>query len=255
MHQFQAKGAKFSYDTLGRDTGPPVIWAHGWGQDRKALHPLAESLKKTGQHILIDFPGFGSSPEPPEIWGTEDYADSLADWLKKQNFGPVIWVGHSFGGRVGIQLAARHPELIAGLFLIAAAGLKRKRPFHQQLYLKTRIYLFKSVKKILGTERAKKTFGSRDYKQTSGRMRSVFVRVVNENLTQQAKTIICPVKLVYGSEDTETPPEIGRRLEKLIKNAEMVLFEGQDHYTILSSGRHQIAPMLKNFIEDTEKLS
>ncbi|GJL86090.1 MAG: hydrolase [Micavibrio sp.] len=248
MSCFQAKGAEFSYEMLG-DGGPHVIWAHGWGQDHKALLPLASSLEKTGHHILIDFPGFGSSPEPSEIWGTENYADAVAEWLKAQSFGPVIWVGHSFGCRVGLQLAARHPELVSGLFLIAAAGLKRKRPLHKQLYLKTRICIFKLAKKILGAERAQNKFGSRDYKQTSGVMRSIFVKVVNEDLAKEAKMVSCPVKLVYGGDDNETPPEIGRRLEKLIPDAEMVLLEGEDHYSILSNGRHQAVHLLQKLMQ------
>lgn len=253
MKTFQAKGAEFSYETLG-GVGSVVVWAHGWGQDHKAFLPLAGSLEKAGAHILIDFPGFGGSKEPPEIWATEDYADAVASWLKAQSYGPVIWVGHSFGCRVGIQIAARHPELIAGLFLIAAAGLKRKRPLHRTVYLKTKIHTFKLAKKIFGSEWANGKFGSRDYKQTSGIMRAVFVKVVNEDLSAQAKKIACPVKLVYGSKDTETPPEIGHRLATLIPNAEMVLLEELDHYSILNEGRHQVAPILKSFMTDNRKL-
>ncbi len=247
MKTFQAKGAEFSYETLG-GAGPVVVWAHGWGQDHKAFLPLASSLEKSGAHILIDFPGFGGSKEPPEIWATEDYADAVAEWLKTQSFGPVIWVGHSFGCRVGIQIAARHPELVQGLFLIAAAGLKRKMPLHRATYLKIRIHAFKLAKNIFGSAWANGKFGSRDYKQTSGIMRSIFVKVVNEDLSAEAKKISCPVKLVYGSKDTETPPEIGRRLAALIPNAEMVLLEALDHYSILLEGRHQVAPILKSFI-------
>lgn len=249
MKTFQAKGAEFSYETLG-GSGPVVIWAHGWGQDRKAFLPLAGSLEKSGAHILIDFPGFGGSKEPPEIWATEDYADAVADWLKAQSFGPVIWVGHSFGCRVGIQIAAHHPELIAGLFLIAAAGLKRKRPLHRRIYLKSKILAFKLAKRIFGGEWANGKFGSRDYKQASGIMRAVFVKVVNEDLSDAARIIACPVKLVYGAQDTETPPETGHRLAALIPAAEMVLLEELDHYSILSGGRHQVAPILKSFITD-----
>ena len=57
------------------------IWAHGWGQDRRAFLPLATSLARSAHHTLLDFPGFGDSPRPPEDWDTADYADAVAEWL------------------------------------------------------------------------------------------------------------------------------------------------------------------------------
>ncbi|MCD8497675.1 MAG: alpha/beta hydrolase [Alphaproteobacteria bacterium] len=114
--------------TIGEKDSPVILWAHGWGHSHEAFMPLAESLVRLGKHVLIDFPGFGQSPKPDADWATEDYADAMAAWIKEQGIGPVIWVGHSFGGRVGIQLAARHPDLIKAMCLIAGAGLKRKRP-------------------------------------------------------------------------------------------------------------------------------
>jgi len=250
LGDFKAKGAVFSYQTLGEGSGPTLIWAHGWGLDHKSLLPLASSLEKDGYHILLDLPGFGKSPEPSEVWGTEDYADAVAEWIKTQSFGKIIWVSHSFGGRVGLQLAARHPELVAGLFSIASAGLRPKRRLHQKLILKTRIVMFKITRKILGEKWAMRYFSNVDYSNTSGVMRSIFVKAVNKDLAQEAATITCPVKLVYGTQDTEAPPNIGERLAQIIPNAEMVHLEGQDHYTILSQGRHQVAHLLKQFITD-----
>jgi pimeloyl-ACP methyl ester carboxylesterase len=255
MDRFQSKGAVFAYETRGKASGIPVVWGHGWGQDHSFFLPLAGSMRR-GRHFLLDFPGFGKSPAPPKIWSTADYADALAEWIRQNFTSPIIWVGHSFGGRVGIQLAARHPELVAGLFLIAAAGLKRKRPLHKTIHLQGQVWTFKLLKNfvpmgMLDDDWLKKHFGSKDY-QNAGPMRSIFVKVVNEDLTAQAKQIHCPVKLVYGSEDTEAPPEMGERFHKLMRNSEMISLEGEDHYTVLDSGRHQVAALLDKFIIDFE---
>ncbi len=55
--------------------------------------------------------------------------------------------------------------------------------------------------------------------------------------------------LVFGMNDSETPPEMGERLQKLIPGAELTVLDGQDHYTLLAEGRHQVTPILKRFIE------
>lgn len=240
------------YETLGRRDHPVIVWGHGWGQSRKNFIPLAQGLEAFGRHILIDFPGFGESPLPPAPWSTADYADEAARFIRAHADGPVIWIGHSFGCRVGIQLATRHPDLISGLCLIAAAGLKRRRPLWQRVYFKTRILVFKLLKKLiplgLSEEWLKNKFGSADYRN-AGALRDILVKVIHEDLAAEARTIRCPVALVYGMDDSETPPEIGERLKELIPGAELTLLPGQDHYTVLGEGRHQVTPHLKQFIE------
>lgn len=254
MQVFKANGSEIHFETLGGNAaGPLFLWAHGWGQSHAGFQPLAQSFVNSGRHIMVDFPGFGSAPPPQTAWGTEDYADAMAAFLKNHADRKVIWVGHSFGCRVGLQIAARHPELIEGLFLIAAAGLKRKRPLHKQINLKARVALYKTLKKCIplgvSEDWLKSKFGADDYKNASGTMRGVFVKVVNEDLTAAAQKISCPVTLVYGTNDTETPLEIGERLHALIKNSRLVTLEGQDHYSVLGAGRYQAAHALQEFIE------
>lgn len=254
MPHFKTNNAEIFYTASGDADTPAIIWAHGWGQNGAAFEQMIQPFTKSAKHYAVDFPGFGESPEPPESWGTEDYADAMAQFIKENITGKVLWVGHSFGCRVGLQIAARHPELIERMFLIAGAGLKRKRPLHKQLYFKARILTYKLLKKLslinlVSKDWLTRTFGSRDYQNSSGIMRQVFVKVVNEDLSPQARAVACPVTLVYGENDTETPPEIGQRLNKLISNSEMVHLSGQDHYSVLAQGRHQVAPLLKKFIE------
>lgn len=230
--------------------GPVILWAHGWGQNHRAFLPLAESLSGMGRHILVDFPGFGQAPAPATALGTEQYADAMAEFLKEvsKDGAPVLWVGHSFGCRVALQMGSKYPQMIKAMFLIAGAGLKRKRPIHKQISMKARIALYKTLKRIVPTEKLAPYFGSADYRN-SGVMRPILVKVINEDLSPQAKNVNCPVMLAYGTKDTETPPEIGKRLNNMIPGSELLLFDGLDHYTIIGESRHQVAPHLKKFIE------
>jgi pimeloyl-ACP methyl ester carboxylesterase len=230
------------------------VWGHGWGQDRRAFFAWTQSLSRNAAHLLLDFPGFGASGLPPDSWGTEQYADAAADLIAKYDASQkVIWVGHSFGGRVGIQLAARHPDLLDGLVLISAAGLPRRRTPAQAIRVRASILVFKSLKKIaqlVGYDQQKlyERFGSADYR-TAGPLRQVFLRVVNEDLTEPARRIRCPVLLLYGQDDTETPPELGQRLAQLIPKAQLSILPGQDHYSVLAAGRHILIKRLSDFVD------
>lgn len=251
MPFFEHENVRMFYKTQGDKNHPVVIWAHGWGQSLSAFDKVSTPFLEQYHHIAMDFPGFGQSSLPPLEWGTAEYADFMAKFLEQYVDKPVIWAGHSFGCRVGVQMASRHPDLISGLFLVAGAGLPRHRPWHKKLYFKGRIYLFKFLKKLipfgLDEDWLKSRFGSADYRN-AGALRPLFIRVVNENLADVAARIVCPVQLVYGSNDTETPPEIGQRYKNIIKNARLEILGGEDHYSLLGGGRHQVQRFFKDFV-------
>lgn len=252
--------AQISHDTLGTFAGTGTandswrfLWAHGWGQDRRAMANLAQSLTGLGGHILIDFPGFGAAPHPRDAWSTADYADAVARFLKHApTAGPTVWIGHSFGGRVGIQLAARHPELVDRLVLIASAGLQRQRSLLERTRVTGKIYTFKTLKRLapvvgMDVDKLRENFGSADYK-AAGDMREILSKVVREDLTDVAARIKCPTRLIYGAKDTETPPEIGERLAAVIPDAQLSVLTNQDHYSLLGEGRHQVAKRIRDFL-------
>lgn len=256
MHFFKIGNISVAYKTMGHHDPekPVIIWAHGWGQNHASFLPLIEPLQHHGHHITLDLPGFGQSPPPGDDWGTLEYAKAIAQWIKEQGFTHVIWVGHSFGCRVGVQLAAHYPDLINGMVFISGAGLKRKRPPHKKVYFYCRIRLFKFLRRFVPDgalkDRLMTKFGSADYK-SAGPMRKIFVRVVNEDLSETAQNITCPTALIYGTQDTETPPEFGERFARLIKNSKLHLLDGQDHYSVLQSGRHPVIKILNDFIGQT----
>jgi pimeloyl-ACP methyl ester carboxylesterase len=233
-------------------SGLQLVFGHGWGNSSVAFQPLAETLKPFAGSILIDFPGFGKSTPPPDSWGTADYADNVADWLRTLPKSRFVWIAHSFGGRVGIQLASRHPGVLAGMVLIASAGLPRRRSLAERLQRNARVMAFKIAKQFVkegpDRDRLRQRFGSADYRQ-AGAMRSIFLRVIREDLTPQAQQVACPTLLIYGARDTETPPEIGERLHKLIPNSGLAILEGFTHSSILSEGRHQVAIRIRRFLD------
>lgn len=244
----------YSVDVAGSgDRSIHLVWGHGWGQSGAAFRALAEALAPVAPSTLIDFPGFGASPLPPMTWSTADYADAVAEWMRER-FGdqPVVWLGHSFGGRVGLQLAARHPKLVRAMVLVAAAGLQRRRSFAQRTKLALQRAFFKTARSLLreGTtvERLRQRMGSADYRN-AGAMRPIFSRVVAEDLTKIAARVRVPTLLIYGREDTETPVEMGERLRALIPGAELVVLEHYGHLNILDEGRHQLALRIRRFLE------
>jgi pimeloyl-ACP methyl ester carboxylesterase len=240
----RAGGSEFAaYRLTGAapEGAPELVWAHGWGHTHQALLPLAQAMRPMADSLLVDLPGFGASPVPPTPWGTEDYADAMAEWLATLPAGGKIWVGHSFGCRVGLQLAARHAH---GLQPYRSLAARAKRLPRQTAFRVLRALTPEGPAR----DRLRERYGSSDYRN-AGAMRPVLVKAVNEDLSEVARAARIPVVLVHGDGDRESPPEIAERLHRLIPGSRLNLLRGFDHWTILGDGRHQIVHLLGALLE------
>jgi len=242
-----------------QDTGagsPSMLWLHGWGHDLQAFKRIADLFNGIGRHRVFDLPGFGKTPMLFEGASSMDYAEALAKQLDSDGE-PHIIVGHSYGSRVAIQFAARYPEMVKAIILISGAGLPRRR----SIFFKARAFALKMMGRAARLlDRLFKTqfrqayitrFGSADYK-AAGPLRATLVSAVTENLSSQAKQVKCPVLLIYGSADMETPIEVGLRYEQLIPIARFVELKGYDHHDILARGAYQCEAQIKSFLRDIE---
>lgn len=242
-------------------SGPWVVMLHGWGQNLQSLHPLGELIARDAKVLLIDLPGFGKSPLPEGAsnsgggWSTDQYADAVWELLKERGIDNPILVGHSFGGRISVRLSAKYPESVRGLILIGSHGIPRERTLAEQVRIKwisTLVKSAKSIDAIAGTDLFKTKlapkFGSTDYK-AAGELKNTLVKTVNENLSSQAAMIKAPSLLLWGAKDMETPPDIGRAYNRLIKGSKLVILEGKDHYPFNDVGSHLCAFHMTPFLE------
>lgn len=98
-------------------TGPPVVLLHGQPGSGRAWRLVKSELD--GLNVLApDRPGYDGTP-------AEDFAGNakrLSAVLTDASVGPVVLVGHSWGGGVALQLALDHPDQVAGLCLIGSIG-------------------------------------------------------------------------------------------------------------------------------------
>lgn len=253
----EINGLKVHYDDTG--TGRPVVLMHGWGCTLDTVRSIAATASKTHRVLNLDMPGFGHSAEPTEVWTVDDYTALVVRFIELLELERPILIGHSFGGRVAIQLAARRPDMVDSLVLVDAAGVKPKRPL--SYYIK--VYRFKTLKAlanaVLGKKRAAKVIermrgrsGSADYASASPRMRAIMSRVVNLDLTPCMPLIKAPTLLVWGENDTATPISDARTMERLISGAALVSFPGCGHYSFLDNPV-QFAAVLASFLNSRLK--
>lgn len=104
-----------------------MLLLHGWGVTKEMLRPLGKRLARSGWHVVgLDLPGFGKTPTLTSVWNPSDYVKFVRVFAKRVfDTAPFIVFGHSFGGRIAIQLAATRRKDILGVVLCAPAGIYR----------------------------------------------------------------------------------------------------------------------------------
>lgn len=205
-------GAVFAEHVAGDP--PQVLVLHGWGRDR---HDLLGAL--VGHEVVsLDLPGFGASPPPPGPWGASEYAAAAAEVVRELATGPVVVLGHSFGGRVAVCLGAAEPELVSGVVLtgvpLLRSGNGGSRPALAYRAVRRARRMRVVPERVL--DRYRRRHGSADYNAASGIMREVLVRVVNEDYSAELEALQCPVAMCWGAQDSAAPVAVAEQAAAMI---------------------------------------
>jgi pimeloyl-ACP methyl ester carboxylesterase len=224
-----------------RGEDPPLVIAlHGWQRTNSDFDAVLSSKNPAiddpfhGEviaSIALDLPGFGDSPPPPTVWGSADYARALLPILEDLP-SEVVLLGHSFGGRVALHLAALAPERVRGLVLTGVPLGTRSpesRPRSNPRYRLIRRLAALGLVPESWLERARQRYGSRDYREALGVMRQVLVATLQESYDELYPQIAASVELVWGGNDTAAPVSDARAVVGDFPDARLTIVDGAGH--------------------------
>jgi pimeloyl-ACP methyl ester carboxylesterase len=107
----------------GPGQGPVFVCVHGLGGSHVNWALLAPRLARHGTVWAPDMAGFGLTPRSGRRADVRDNRDLLAGFIRTVSPDtPVVLLGNSLGGLLSMLMAAAHPEMVAGLVLIAPAS-------------------------------------------------------------------------------------------------------------------------------------
>ncbi len=198
--------------------------------------PVADCLQDRFRTVALDLPGFGESQLPPEVWGSEEYAEHIAAVLSSVGVDRAHFVGHSFGAKTSLCLAAARPDMVDKLVVAGSPGLRIPPSFEARIKRTAsraaRLFGRLGAPGQALRDAIYRRVASRDYRE-AGELRPILVRVVNEDLAGALTTITSPTLLVWGVDDDAVPVAVAQRMEKLIPDAGLVVLEGAGHFCYL----------------------
>lgn len=113
---------KLNFDKAGSGT-PIYIFIHGGGADTSHLAPQFHYFSHHGTAINLDLRGYGKSDHPQQYGTIEQYADDVAELCHQLGVKKPIVVGHSMGGMVAVELAAKYSSIPSAIVLISSGVL------------------------------------------------------------------------------------------------------------------------------------
>ena len=215
--QYNQNTLDISYEIINPQAKVDLIILHGWGSNKNIMKQSFSPYMKGFRHIYIDLPGFGNSTCNLAL-KTSDVARIVELFMVQINACKDIVLGHSFGGKVALLL---EPKV---LVLVGSAGIYvSKSPLVQIKIALTKIANFFGLKKMSSLFRAE------DAKALSEPMYQTFKNVVNEDFSYEFSTYSGKALLCWGSEDTATPLSSAKKINGLIKDSTLKVYDG-DHY-------------------------
>lgn len=115
MPEVDVNGVRLHYDIVG--SGPPLVFVHGMCGRGAVWTGQVERLSRDYTCVTYDRRGHGSSTDSDVPQSVTIHADDFAGLVRALELAPVVYVGSSGGARIGVDVALRHPDLLAGAVL------------------------------------------------------------------------------------------------------------------------------------------
>jgi pimeloyl-ACP methyl ester carboxylesterase len=97
---------------------PPMVLIHGCGCDHSSLAAQIEFFRRSHRVVAVDLRGHGKSDAPHQDYTMASFAEDIMWLCDKLTLKKPIIVGHSMGGNVALELAARFPEMPSRVVMI-----------------------------------------------------------------------------------------------------------------------------------------
>jgi pyruvate dehydrogenase E2 component (dihydrolipoamide acetyltransferase) len=121
--EIEVDGRRLRYLELGAGDGVPVLLLHGFGADLNSWMFTQPALAEGRRAIALDLPGHGGSTKDVGAGDADALVEAVDGALVALGVERAHLVGHSMGGAIAARVAARWPQRVASLTLIASAGL------------------------------------------------------------------------------------------------------------------------------------
>jgi 2-hydroxy-6-oxonona-2,4-dienedioate hydrolase len=205
-------------------SAPHLVFVHGIGVSSRYWIPLGRVVGRWGRVFAPDLPGFGRSAKPWRVLSLPELAESLAGWLRAAELTRPTLVGNSFGCQVVVELAARHPALLAGAVLNGPTVDPQGRTYARQMlrWVRNAAHEAPSEAGVLLT----------DYAQCGARRLVGTLRTaLTDHIEAKLMHVPVPTLVIRGARDPIVPQRWAEEITRMLPRGHLVVIPGSGHTT------------------------
>ncbi len=213
---------KFKYVEEG--TGEPLVLLHGLFGALSNFKDLVEGFKDKYRVIIPLLPLYDLSLIETSVSGLSKYVSKFIEHQKLKN---IHLLGNSLGGHVGLVYTLKHQPLIRSITLTGSSGLFEngmgetypKRGDYNYVQKKTELTFYDP--NVATKELVDEVFSIINNRMKALKIIALARSAIRHNLGDELNEIKIPTCLIWGKNDTITPPMVAEEFKKLLPNSEL----------------------------------
>ncbi|HNA15137.1 MAG TPA: alpha/beta hydrolase [Ferruginibacter sp.] len=221
---------KFKFIEEGN--GEPLMLLHGLFGALSNFQFLIEHFKKTNKVVVPLLPLLDLDLLHTSVGGLQKFVHKF---IEHRNLENIHLLGNSLGGHVALVHILKHPERIKSLILTGSSGLFEngmgdtypKRGDKEYIRKKTELTFYDPA---MATEE----LVNEVFEITNNRIKAIKIialakSAIRNNLGEELSQIKQPTCLIWGNNDTITPPFVAKEFQRLIPNSELHFMDKCGH--------------------------
>ena len=221
---------KFRFIEEGQ--GEPLVLLHGLFGALSNFRELIEYFKHHNKVVVPMLPLFELDLLHSTVGGLQKFVHKF---IEARGYTGVHLLGNSLGGHVALVHVLKHPEKIKSLILTGSSGLFEngmgdtypKRGDYEYIKKKTQLTFYDAAT-------ASKELVDEVYDIVNNRLKAIKIislakSAIRNNLGDELKQVSKPTLLIWGNNDTITPPFVGKEFQHLIPNSELHFIDHCGH--------------------------
>jgi 2-hydroxy-6-oxonona-2,4-dienedioate hydrolase len=221
---------KFKYLEVGE--GEPLVLLHGLFGALSNFTDLVEYFRAHYKVVVPMLPLFELDILHTSVGGLQQFVHKF---LEHRDYRDIHLLGNSLGGHVALVYVLKHPERVRSLTLTGSSGLFEngmgdsypKRGDYDYIRKKTELTFY-------DPQTASKELVDEVYGIVNNRIKAIKIialakSAIRNNLGEELSQISKPTLLIWGNNDTITPPFVGKEFQKLIPNSELHFIDHCGH--------------------------
>lgn len=212
--------------------GDVLMLLHGLFGALSNFFDIIEYFKETHKVVIPILPLYDLPVDQTSVGGFVDYVERFVAY---RGYDKVMVLGNSLGGHIALIYTLQNPDKVKAVILTGSSGLFEsamgdsypKRGDYDYIKKKAEVTFYDP--KHASKELVDELFDIVNDRNKVIRVLATAKSAIRQNLAEEVGKITAPALLIWGNNDTITPPFVGEEFHKLLPNSKLLLIDKCGH--------------------------